>query len=250
MKRFEGKAAIITGAASGIGSASAKRLAAEGAKVMLADIHKPGLEETTKAIVDVGGQASMQVFDVSDAKACETCVRETVDEFGRLDVLCNIAGILKMAHFLDIIDEQWHRIVGINLSGVFFMCRAAIPHLLETKGNIINMGSTASLSGQVYNAPYCATKAGVVMLTKSMAIEFAGRGVRVNAICPGSVKTPLTKNLEFPENADMQLMSRLFPLLDSANPEEIASAVAYLASEEARFVTGIAFPIDGGQTAG
>ena len=250
MKRFKGKVAIITGASSGIGRASAQRLASEGAKVMLGDINKPGLEETAKAIVGAGGNASMYVFDVSNAEACRGCVKAAIEEFGRLDVLCNIAGILKMAHFRDITDEQWNRIVGVNLSGVFFMSKAAMPYLLETKGNIINMASTASLGGQVYNAPYCATKAGVVMLTKSMAIEFAGRGVRVNAICPGSVKTPLTKNLEFPEGADMQLISRLFPLLDSAEPEEIATAVAYLASSEARFVTGITFPIDGGQTAG
>jgi meso-butanediol dehydrogenase / (S,S)-butanediol dehydrogenase / diacetyl reductase len=250
MKRFEGKVAIITGASSGIGRASAQRLASEGAKVMLGDINKPGLEETAKAIVEARGNASMYVLDVSNAEACRGCVKAAIEEFGRLDVLCNIAGIVKMAHFRDITDEQWNRIVGVNLSSVFFMSKAAMPYLLETKGNIINMASTASLGGQVYNAPYCATKAGVVMLTKSMAIEFAGRGVRVNAICPGSVKTPLTKNLEFPEGADMQLISRLFPLMDSAVPEEIATAVAYLASPEARFVTGIAFPIDGGQTAG
>jgi meso-butanediol dehydrogenase/(S,S)-butanediol dehydrogenase/diacetyl reductase len=250
MKRFEGKVALVTGGASGIGRASAQRLAAEGAKVMLGDINKPGLEETAKAIQEAGGKAAIYVFDVSDADACRSCVSATIEEFGQLDVLCNIAGTVTLKHFEEITDEYWNRIVGINLSGVFFMSKAAIPHLIKTKGNIINMGSTASLVGQVYNAHYCATKAGVLMLSKSMAIEFAGRGVRVNAICPGGVNTPLIENFEMPEGADMNLVTKLFSLVEQAEPEEIATAVAYLASSEARYVTGIAFPIDGGQTAG
>jgi len=250
MKRFEGKVALVTGGASGIGRASAQRLAAEGAKVMLGDINKPGLEETAKAIQEAGGRAAIYVFDVSDADACRSCVNATIEEFGQLDVLCNIAGTVTLKHFEEISDEYWNRIVGINLSGVFFMSKAAIPHLIKTKGNIINMGSTASLVGQVYNAHYCATKAGVLMLSKSMAIEFAGRGVRVNAICPGGVNTPLIENFEMPEGADLDLVAKLFSLVEQAEPEEIATAVAYLASSEARYVTGIAFPIDGGQTAG
>jgi len=250
MKRFEGKAALVTGAASGIGRASAIRLAAEGAKMMLGAISKSGLEETAKAITEAGGQAAVQVFDVSDADACRSCVSATIAEFGRLDVLCNIAGILKMTRFEDMTDEQWQQTLGINLSGVFYMSKAAIPHLLETKGNIINMASTAGLVGQAYNTHYCATKAGVVMLSRAMAIEFGDRGVRVNAICPGGVKTALVENLQIPENADMNLMAKLFPLVEQAEPEEIATAVAYLASSEARFVTGSVFAIDGGQTAG
>jgi len=250
MKRFEGKVALVTGAASGIGRASAQRLASEGATVMLGDINNPGLEETEKTIIEAGGRAAIYVFDVSDADACRSCVSATIKEFGQLDVLCNIAGTVKLKHFEEITDEYWNRIVGINLSGVFFMSKAAIPHLIKTKGNIINMGSTASLVGQVYNAHYCATKAGVLMLSKSMAIEFAGRGVRVNAICPGGVNTPLIENFEMPEGADMNLVSKLFSLVEQAEPEEIATAVAYLASSEARYVTGIAFPMDGGQTAG
>lgn len=250
MKRFEGKVALVTGAASGIGRASALRLAAEGAKVMLGDINKSGLEETEKTIIEAGGKAAIYVFDVSDADACRSCVSATIEEFGQLDVLCNIAGTVTLSHFEEISDEYWNRIVGINLSGVFFMSKAAIPHLIKTKGNIINMGSTASLVGQVYNAHYCATKAGVLMLSKSMAIEFAGHGVRVNTICPGGVNTPLIENFEMPEGADMNLLLKLYPLFEQAEPEEIATAVAYLASSEARYVTGIAFPIDGGQTAG
>ncbi len=250
MKRFEGKVALVTGAASGIGRASAMRLAAEGAQVMLGDINKPGLEETAKSIVEAGGKAAIQVFDVSNADACRSCVSATIEKFGKLDVLCNIAGILNLTHFEDITDEQWNRIVGINLSSVFFMSQAAIPHLLKTKGNIVNMSSSAGLVGQVYNTHYCATKAGVVMLSKALAIEFGGRGVRVNAVCPGGVNTPLIENFELPEEADMNLVAKLFPLVDNAEPEEIATVVAYLASSEARFVTGIAFPIDGGQTTG
>jgi meso-butanediol dehydrogenase/(S,S)-butanediol dehydrogenase/diacetyl reductase len=250
MKRFEGKVALITGAASGIGRASAIRLAAEGAKVMLGDISKSGLEEAAKAITGAGGQAAIQVFDVSDGDACRSCVIATIDEFGRLDVLCNIAGILKMTRLENMTDEQWQQTLGVNLSGVFYMSKAAIPHLLESKGNIINMASTAGLVGQAYNTHYCATKAGVVMFSRAMAIEFGDRGVRVNAICPGGVNTALVENLQVPEDADTNLMAKLYPLVAQADPEEIATAVAYLASSEARYVTGSVFAIDGGQTAG
>jgi meso-butanediol dehydrogenase/(S,S)-butanediol dehydrogenase/diacetyl reductase len=164
-------------------------------------------------------------------------------------VLCNIAGIFISRRLTDIQEEEWNRMVGINLNSVFFLSQAAMPHLIETKGNIVNMASTAGLVGQVYNAMYCATKGAVVMLSKSMAVEYARAGVRVNAICPGGVNTPLAANLTLPEDPDMDLFMRLMPLLDIAEPEEIASAIAYLASDEARYVTGTAFAIDGGQTA-
>jgi meso-butanediol dehydrogenase/(S,S)-butanediol dehydrogenase/diacetyl reductase len=138
--------------------------------------------------------------------------------------------------------------LGINLSSVFFLSQAAMPHLTRTKGCIVNLASTAGLEGQAYNAPYCATKAGVVMLSKSMALEFAAAGVRVNALCPGGVKTALLRATKMPEGADPKLFARLMPFLPLAEADEIATAVAYLASEDARYVTGIAFPIDGGQT--
>lgn len=249
MQRFSNKVALITGAGSGIGRATALRLAEEGAKVALADINEAAVAETADMLGE-GTQSLCITIDVSDSANCSDAVAACLDRFGQLDVLCNIAGVLLCEHFTDISDEQWQRVMGINLNGVFFMSRAAMPSLVASKGCIVNMSSSAGLEGQVYNSAYCASKAGVLMFTKALAIEFSKQEVRVNAVCPGMVKTPLTDSFNMPEDADMQLMGKLFPLLESAEPEEIAGAVAYLASPEARFVTGAALPIDGAQTAG
>lgn len=249
MQRFENKVALVTGAASGIGRATALRLASEGAAVFLADINRDGLNETVNALPDNCRSATHEL-NVSDSAACNAAVAACIDTFGRLDTLCNIAGIAICDNLTAITDEQWHRAVSINLDGVFFMCRAAMPQLLETGGSIVNMSSSAGLVGQAYNSAYCATKAGVLMFSKSLAIEYGKRGVRVNCVCPGFVKTPLTDTFNMPEDVDMDLMAKLMPLTEGAEPEEIAGSVAYLASDEARFVTGIALPIDGAQTAG
>ena len=190
------------------------------------------------------------MLDVTDSGACNAAVAKCIERFGRLDVLCNIAGIAFSENLTTITDEQWHLMVGINLNGVFFMSRAAMPHLLETKGNIVNMSSSAGREGQAYNSAYCATKAGVLMFSKALAMEFGKQEVRVNAVCPGFVQTPLSAGFKMPEGADMDLFNRLLPLVDASTPDEIAAAVAYLASDEARFINGIELPIDGGQTAG
>ena len=249
MQRFDDKVALVTGAASGIGRATATRLASEGAAVFLADINADGLAETVAGLPQ-GSRSSIYELNVTDSAACNSAVASCVETFGRLDVLCNIAGIAICDNLTNITDEQWHRAVGINLDGVFFMCRAAIPHLIESEGNIVNMSSSAGLVGQAYNSAYCATKAGVMMFSKSLAIEYGKQGVRVNAVCPGFVKTPLSANFAMPEDVDMDLMAKLMPLSEGAEPEEVAASVAYLASPEARFINGIGLPIDGAQTAG
>lgn len=246
MNRFENKVALVTGAASGIGRATALRLASEGAQVMLADINSEGLAETAALIPS---ETAQLVFDAAQRDQCQNIVAETVAKFSKLDVLCNIAGFAMSRHFTDVTAEQWSKMVDVNLNSVFHISQAAIPHLLEVKGNIVNMASSAGLVGQAYNSVYCATKGAVVMLSKALAVEYAGRGVRVNAVCPGGVETPLTAKFEAPEDADMSLMARLFPLTEMGQPEEIAGAVAYLASPEARYVTAEAFSIDGGQVA-
>lgn len=249
MNRYSDKVVLITGAASGIGRATAVRLASEGASLMLADINAEGLQETVAQLAQ-GAVSLCSELDVGSLEDCRRVVAETRTHFGRIDVLCNIAGIAMCKNLADITASDWKRIVDINLNGVFHMCQAAMPHLLESKGNILNMGSSAALNGLAYNSAYCATKGAVVMLTKSLAMEFATRGVRVNAVCPGAVVTPLSANFEMPKNADPALLGRMSPLLAASQPEEIAAAVAYLCSAEARFVTGVAFAIDGGQTAG
>ncbi|MBP6481216.1 MAG: SDR family oxidoreductase [Pseudomonadales bacterium] len=248
MRRFDGKVVMVTGAGSGIGRATALRFASEGARVSASDVNAEGLA-ATMGMLDGAGHHS-RVVDVSQAQACRDAVAATVADCGRLDVLCNIAGFAGAYHLHEVTDEFWQRMIAVNLSGVFFMCQAAMPHLLQTKGNIVNMASSAAIVGQVYNAAYCASKGGVNMLTKALAVEFASRGVRVNAVCPGGVNTALTQSFRVPENPDLALFSRLSSLVQPmAEPGEIAGAVAYLASDEARFITGDSLTIDGGQTA-
>lgn len=248
--RFEGKVAVVTGAASGIGRASALRLAEEGASLLISDVNAEALAKAEEEIKALGAAVVAFAFDVSDPEKCRAAITKAVEHYSRLDILCNIAGFAKAKHMTDITDSEWQTMMNVNLSSVFYLSKAAMPHLIESKGCIVNMASSAGLVGQVYNAMYCASKAGVVMLTKSMAIEFAKKGVRVNALCPGAVATPLMNNFELPENCDMDLLAKLFPLMEAADPKEVASAVAYLASAEARYITGAALPIDGGQTAG
>jgi len=249
MQRLEGKVALVTGAGSGIGRATAICLANEGADLTVCDLNESSLKETIKEL-HANSKTLETAFDVSDSNACNLAVEKCLDRFGRLDILCNIAGVVLCQHLGKITDAEWQRLLDINLSGVFFMCRSAIPSLIKSKGSIINMASSAGREGQAYNSAYCATKAGVIMFSKSLALEFAANNVRVNAICPGMVDTPLTQNFSFPENANEQLLSRLSPLLEGAKPEEIAALVVYLASPEARFITGADLPIDGGQTSG
>ena len=249
MKRFKNKIALITGAGSGIGRATAIRLANEGAQLLLADLNPQGLAASAEQLPDHSDFELMRL-DVSEAEACHQAVAKTVDRFGGLDVLCNIAGISSCQHLADIEEQHWQQVINVNLNSVLFLSQAAMPHLLQRRGNIVNMASTAALNGLAYNAAYCASKGAVVALSKSMAIEFASQGVRINAICPGAVATPLSRNFTMPKGADPALLERMQSLLDISQPSEIAAAVAYLASDEARFVTGTVFAIDGGQTAG
>lgn len=250
MQRFKRKVVLVTGAASGIGRETAIRLASEGANLTLCDIDEVGLAKTVNDCQLPNNTVVAQYCDVASHDSCAAAVNATVETHGQLDVLCNIAGIAQLKHFTDITVEEWQRMLGINLSSVFYLCQLAMPHLLKSKGNIVNLSSSAGLIGQAYTASYTATKAAVVNLSKSLAVEYSKQGVRVNALCPGSVKTPLAANIVMPEAIDHGLLGKMFPMLDAAQPSEIAAAVAYLASDEARFITGAALPIDGGQTAG
>ena len=248
--RFEGQRVLVTGAASGIGRATALAFIAEGAVVLAADVNMAGLEETLDQAGASRERLQLWQFDASERKQCFELVAACAEQLGGLDVLCNIAGFAQSRHFTDFTESDWQNMLAVNLSAVFYTCQAAIPELLKGGGNIVNMASSAGLVGQAYQGSYCATKGAVVMLSKALALEYAGRGIRVNTVCPGGVNTPLAQNFSLPENVDGKLVERLFPLIDSAEPEEIAAAILYLASADARFVTGAAFPIDGGQTAG
>lgn len=247
MQRFAGKVALVTGAGSGIGRATAIRLAAEGAKVLATDVNAEGLKET---VVQAGsGTVATQLCDVSDVSSVRKSVEAVTAQFGGLDVLCNAAGIGSFQNTAEVSVEDWARVIGINLTGTFYMSQAALPHLLVRRGVIVNLGSTASLIGQAYSAAYCASKGGVLQLTKAMAVEFARQGLRVNCLCPGGVATPLAAGFRPPAGADIDLIKRLALVGDKCAPAEIAAAVAYLASDEARYINGAVLSIDGGVVA-
>jgi meso-butanediol dehydrogenase / (S,S)-butanediol dehydrogenase / diacetyl reductase len=250
MRRFADKVAMVTGAASGIGRATAQRLAEEGARVFACDINAVQLRQHVDALRDAGLEVRAHVFDVRDSGACRAAVQQAVTAYGGLDVLCNIAGVALFKALPEITEEAWDDIVAVNLTSIFVLSQAAMPQLLARKGNIVNVASTAGIVGVPYSPAYSATKGGVLLFTKSLAAEYTRRGVRVNAICPGGVNTPLIQGFALPEGADMDLVGRVMPLTPfNAEPEEIAAAIAYIASDEARFMSGTGFVIDGGQTA-
>ena len=195
--RFADRAVFVSGAASGIGRATALRLASEGARIFACDVDKSRLDETVAAITAAGGSAAAHPLDVSDSVACREAVAAAALRFKKLDVLCNIAGVMCWGHATEISEAEWNRVVAVNLSGVFFLCQAAIPHLLQTRGVIVNMASAAGIKGQAYTLPYSATKAAVVSLTKCLALEYGKRGLRAVAVAPGGVKTPLTAGTKF-----------------------------------------------------
>lgn len=247
--RYHGKSVIVTGAASGIGRATAVRLAGEGARVLCADINGAGAQTTADSLP--GGPHAAIGYDGGDAASCRDMVAFAAAQFGGIDMVCNIAGIMAWGPVHRFTEDDFDRVVRVNLSSLYYISRAALPHLLESKGNIVNMSSAAGLVGIAYNSAYCASKAGVIAMTKSMAIEFATAGVRVNAICPTGVKTPMTGELEWPDDMDPALLMRNASKMgDMIDPEDVAGAVAFLGSDDARYVSGIAMPVDGAQVAG
>jgi NAD(P)-dependent dehydrogenase (short-subunit alcohol dehydrogenase family) len=245
MQRFEGKVALITGAASGIGRATAVRLAEEGAALAVCDVQVEGVEETAKLAREHGGEVHALRCDVSDPAQVQATVEQTVSRFGRLDVLCNIAGILQFGHTHEFPLADWNRILAVNLTGTFLMCQAAIPHLLATKGSIVNTGSTAGLRGHPWTSAYSASKGGVLALTYGIAIEYGKQGLRANAVCPGSITTPIVQQAKVPAGADTKLLYRIMPLDQFRGPETVASTIAFLASADAAHINGVELRVDG-----
>lgn len=249
MARFDGKVALLTGAASGIGRCTAVQLGSEGATVFGADIDEQGLAETAELVSAVGGEMQSGRFDLTRREDCRAAVAAAVAAFGQLDVLGNIAGVSKFHLFEEMPEAEWDLMLAINLSAVAFTCQAAIPHLLESKGNIVNVASVAGVMGQAYTVAYCASKGGVVLLTKALAAEYVKTGLRVNAVAPGGVATPLNTKIDFPETMDWKLVKPYMGHRGLSEPEEIADLIAYLASDQARSIHGAIFSIDGGVSA-
>jgi NAD(P)-dependent dehydrogenase (short-subunit alcohol dehydrogenase family) len=250
MNRFDGKRVLVTGAASGIGKASAVRMAAEGAEVACVDLQTEGVQITAKEIGEAGGRAFAQTCDVSDADAVAATVADATGRLGGLDVLCNIAGILHFDHTHELELAKWNQVLAVNLTGTFVMTQCALPALLaDGGGNIVNMASTAALAGHPWTAAYSASKGGVLALTYTLAVEYGKQGLRANAVCPGAVDTPMHQQFKLPEGGDMKLIERIMPLDTFRGADKAASVVAFLASDDAAHINGESVRVDGGTLA-
>jgi meso-butanediol dehydrogenase / (S,S)-butanediol dehydrogenase / diacetyl reductase len=247
MQRFADKVVLVTGAASGIGRATVERLADEGATLACLDVQADAVEEVAELARKAGVEARAVVCDVADEAAVEQAVAEVVGAFGRLDVLCNIAGIMRCAHSHEVPTEQWDQVIGINLTGTFFMTRACLPHLIRTKGNIVMAASTSSLSGHPYMLAYAASKGAIMAMTYTLAVEYAKRGLRVNAVAPGGIETPLSSATGgvLPPDSDWELFGRISPVDQFRGPETVAGTIAFLASDDAVHVNGEYVRVDG-----
>ena len=246
MQRFAGKVVIVTGAGSGIGAATARRFLEEGAGVVINGRRKNKLEETAdgfpadRVLIDDG--------DISDKPYVLGLVERSLERFKRIDVLVNNAAILVLGSFGETSDEDWHRVMKTNVDGVFYAIRATLPHLLRSKGSIVNVSSVSGLGGDWYQSFYNASKGAVSNLTRALALELGAHGVRVNAVDPSLTLTEMTEGLRQHEKLMERALERI-PLGRAARPEEIASVIAFLASDDASFVNGVNLPVDGGVTA-
>lgn len=251
MEDFSDKVIIITGAGAGLGQATAIAFAMAGAKLALIDINEAGLRTTAKYIANKGGvEPFIQIVDISSRATCHQVIEKTIAYWGKLDVLCNIAGVLGISRLEHITEDLYNKIIAVNLSAPVWLSQAAIPYLIQTKGNIVNVTSTGAFKGEAYLAPYTATKAALVQLTKSLAMEFLKEPIRINAIAPGGMITNMANPELFPTDLDMELVQHFLPKRPAVDPAILADSILYLASERAANIHGSCLVSDGAHTAG
>jgi NAD(P)-dependent dehydrogenase (short-subunit alcohol dehydrogenase family) len=252
MQRLKDRVALVTGGGSGIGRASAIRLAEEGAKVAVNDINPATGQEAVKTITDAGGTAVFIQADVSKVAECERIVAETVKAFGRLDILVNNAAVMVEKTVVDTTEEDFDRITGVNLKGVFFVAKYAIMQMQKQGGggNVVNMASVNSFFAEGGIAAYCMTKGGIAQFTRALAMDHSGEGIRVNAIAPGWIETPMNENFFAQGPHVREQAGRLHAIWRTGQSVEVANAVIFLVSDEASFVTGSLMTVDGGFSAG
>jgi len=245
MERFVNKNVFLTGAASGIGKATARRLSSEGAKLIIADVNQKLLDETSKELKD--SVLETYTLDISNVNDVAKIFEEVRSRFKTLQALVNVAGILRFDHSKDVELKDWQKILDVNLTGTFFMCRYALPLIIESNGSIVNVSSTAALGSHAWTAAYSASKGGISAFSKTLAVEYGVRGVNVNCVCPASIETNMSTQTPLPSNIDKRLLKKIMPV-DGVNrtPEDIASVIVFLASEDAVHINGIDLRVDGG----
>lgn len=247
---MKGKAALVTGAASGLGRATALTLGQAGADVCIVDLNAAGLADTAAQLRALGVRAHVHVADLSIRDICPAAVAAAVAAFGRLDALCNVAGIIVMCNAHEMRAADWERTLAVNLSAPFYLIQAAIPHLLQAQGAVVNVTSSAAFVGEAYAAAYCAAKAGLNHMTKALAMEYIHKPIRFNAVAPGGMATNIAASIKMPEGVDYALIKRYSGLRGLVEVDDVAEMIAYLASDAGRSYHGACIVIDRGIAAG
>lgn len=247
---FTGRSILVTGASSGLGAATVRRFAAGGGRVYAASRNADLLAEVAASCAELPGEVAFGSHDITSPDDCRAAVAAAVSAYGRLDVVVNNAGRHDFRISTEVTEEQWAHDIALNLSGAFFVAQAAIPHLLEANGNIVNVASVAGLMGEAYSAAYTAAKHGIVGLTKALAVEYLNSPLRVNCVCPGGMDTPQVSTIDVPEGADWELIMRVAAKRGLMGADSVAAVIAFLASDDAAAVHGSIQAVDQGHLAG